>query len=496
MKKRVFHISKKDSCYQEASFTVPPLWNRLSFSLEMPEQAARLCYLLVFDSHGRLRFHHQVGYGDWKYQLGIDGMSTSLGGIPGEIEPGEWKAAICCFSEYIDQYLGDAEFDIVIRLSDKYIMVEEPVGEKLWCRGDYDFEQIFQQKEGWFCGDFHTHTRLSDGKETVRCAMKKAAKMGMDFYVPTEHNVVHTGWPETDIMILPGVEITTCLGHFNIFGCISAPSQLLDIMKEAGEEDIWKKMKYTIRECEKNGWLWSINHPFLHIWKWLYYDLPLKNLHLMEIVNDPTYGYAPEANDEAVSFLDYLWKHGYVVYGLGGSDSHNLESERYEGATEPSIPGDPATLVYMNGLSPDHLMQGVAAGHVIICRYVRAEVSFYYHGRQYLPGDRIETGNAAEDPLYCKGTVTNLPEEAELFLVDSHGNRKMPWSTKSGKIGEIDLEIPWGQGDWQWTRLEIRDPEGKFLAYINPVYRGEHRSGCKTFGEAVKGWQKHREKKV
>ena len=106
MEKRVFHISKKDSCYQEASFTVPPLWNRLSFSLEMPEQAARLCYLLIFDSHGRLRFHHQAGYGDWKYQMGIDGMSTSLGGIPGEIEPGEWKAAICCFSEYIDQYLG------------------------------------------------------------------------------------------------------------------------------------------------------------------------------------------------------------------------------------------------------------------------------------------------------------------------------------------------------------------------------------------------------
>ena len=320
--------------------------------------------------------------------------------------------------------------------------------------------------------------------------------MGMDFYVPTEHNVVHTGWPETDIMILPGVEITTCLGHFNIFGCTGAPSQLLDIMKEAGEEDIWKKMKYTIRECEKNGWLWSINHPFLHIWKWLYYDLPLKHLHLMEIVNDPTYGYAPEANDEAVSFLDYLWKHGYVVYGLGGSDSHNLESERYEGATEPSIPGDPATLVYMNGLSPDHLMQGVAAGHVIVCRYIRAEVSFYYHGRQYLPGDRIETGNAAGDLLYCKGSVTGLPEEAELFLVNGSGKKKIPWSKRGSQLGEIELEIPWGQGDWQWTRLEIRDPVGKLLTYLNPVYRGEHHSGCKTFGEAVKGWQKHREKNV
>lgn len=141
-------------------------------------------------------------------------------------------------------------------------------------------------------------------------------------------------------------------------------------------------------------------------------------------------------------------------------------------------------------------MQGVAAGHVIVCRYIRAEVSFYYHGRQFLPGDRIETGNAAEDLLYCKGSVTGLPEEAELFLVNDSGKKKISWSKMGSQLGEIDLEIPWGQGDWQWTRLEIRDPVGKFLAYLNPVYRGEHHSGCKTFGEAVKGWQKHREKNV
>lgn len=32
--------------------------------------------------------------------------------------------------------------------------------------------------------------------------------MQMDFYVPTEHNVIHTGWKHTEVMIVPGVEVT------------------------------------------------------------------------------------------------------------------------------------------------------------------------------------------------------------------------------------------------------------------------------------------------
>ena len=74
--------------------------------------------------------------------------------------------------------------------------------------------------------------------------------------------------------------------------------------------------------------------------------------------------------------------------------------------------------------------------------------------------------------MYCKGSVTGLPEEAELFLVNDRGKKKISWSKMGSQLGEIDLEIPWGQGDWQWTRLEIRDPVGKFLAYLQPGVPG------------------------
>ena len=59
----------------------------------------------------------------------------------------------------------------------------------------------------------------------------------------------------------------------------------------------------------------------------------LDGVDCLEIINDPTYPDAAHANDKAVHFLDELWNDGYRIYGVGGSDSHNLIEERYEGAT-------------------------------------------------------------------------------------------------------------------------------------------------------------------
>ena len=39
---------------------------------------------------------------------------------------------------------------------------------------------------------------------------------------------------------------------------------------------------------------------------------------------------APGSNEMAVRFLDALWQDGHRIYGVGGSDSHNLIDERYE----------------------------------------------------------------------------------------------------------------------------------------------------------------------
>lgn len=327
--------------------------------------------------------------------------------------------------------------------------------------------------------------------------MKKAEKMGMDFYVPTEHNVLHTGWPDTKIMVLPGVEITTSLGHFNIFGCVGTPGRLTHILKHDGEERISQEVEYTIREADEKEWLWSINHPFLHIWKWTYYNLKLKNLRFMEIINDPTYEYAKSANENAISFIDFLLQHGFRVFGLGGSDSHNLIDERYEGADEPSVPGDPATLVYMDGMTPSNLLKAVSKGHVIVTRYITMETYFIYENNEYLPGDRIEISSESEFENNLVASVTiKINEETygkdivpELFLIENGIKKEIGLEKRDERTYMADVITNWHTMEWEWKRFEVTSKDYGFLGYVNPVFHGRKKSKLKTFGEAVKVWK-------
>ena len=103
-------------------------------------------------------------------------------------------------------------------------------------------------------------------------------------------------------------------------------------MAHNGEEIVDSYMEETIREARENHWITSINHPFLTIWKWRYDQTDLDDIDCLEIINDPTYTDAKDANEKAVRFLDALWQDGHRIYGVGGSDSHNLIEERYEGA--------------------------------------------------------------------------------------------------------------------------------------------------------------------
>lgn len=126
-----------------------------------------------------------------------------------------------------------------------------------------------------------------------------------------------------------------------------------------------------------------VSQCYLSIWKWLYGDLRLDGVHCLEIINDPTYEADPEAkageaNQRAVALSDLLWADGHRICAIGGSDSHNTLEERYPGATEPSVPGDPATFVYMEDLSAEHLLEGVRSCNCYVTRHCRIETGLLF----------------------------------------------------------------------------------------------------------------------
>ena len=73
-------------------------------------------YLVVYDQEGRVRLWRLLGHGERELLIGSGGKDTSVGGVPGLIEAGNWKVELFLFTEYIAQFLGEAVVNFVIEL--------------------------------------------------------------------------------------------------------------------------------------------------------------------------------------------------------------------------------------------------------------------------------------------------------------------------------------------------------------------------------------------
>ena len=477
------------------SFRVPDGLSRLHFSVKRPKDFPGTGFLAVYDAMGRLRLQKMIAYGEQELGIGELARDNTAGSVGGKIPGGEWYLLYGnLFTEW-NSYGGTFPIFIEIEISDQRSTLTDPM-ELIWTKDEddfrinetlFDWNKIYLTGGAWYLGDFHTHTRLSDGKETLKHAMEKAMDMGMDFYVPTEHNLVHTGWTQTSLCVIPGVEITLPLGHFNLFGITERTKFLDRLMLCENETEMKEYTTAIIKEANDKGWLVSINHPFLHIWKWHLDEVELDQIQCLEIVNDPTYQFAKEANDKAISFLDVLWEDGHRITGIGGSDSHNLIDERYPGAEEPSVAGDPGTYVYSKALSPNRILKATGAGNVIVTRHCRLIPKIYGETKAYLPGDKV----TEEEIIYeCK--ITDTKEEPVVYLV---GNAESGKFVKKSLIVEeredyffVKCSLFMNQNRWSWARMEVRDKNGLFMGYVNPIYAGTKKSKYQTFGEMKMLW--------
>ncbi|MBQ7065745.1 MAG: CehA/McbA family metallohydrolase [Lachnospiraceae bacterium] len=500
-----FRISRNADNLHEESFGIPYKLKTLYLNIDLPDECRYMAFVILKDEMGAIRLQKLLGYGEQKLAVGALGEHTSIGGVTGAINPGTWTLGIGIFTEYMSQRLGDKEFILQVVITEEECEITEPIGSWMWLskRGfqidseKYNWEQVYQSGARWYKGDFHTHTRLSDGKETVVNAMKKAEDMEMDFYVPTEHNLIHTGWCNTKLCIIPGVEITTDKGHFNLFGITDMPEKLMDIVMYNGKPQMEQYVDEVIKEANRKGWIISLNHPFLTIWKWLYGKTDIKDFQCVEIINDPTYQDATPSNEKAIVFLDALWQDGHKICGVGGSDSHNLIEERYEGADLPSIVGDPGTYVFCETLTPKAVLESVRKCHVCVTRFCRIYPDITVDGVSYLPGDEFpvkqnhtkefETEKQMKTVNFVyEAKICDLEEKPQVFIVKN--GQKFSTKVLENEDGEffIKEQVLLENEEWNWIRLDVRKQDGTFLGYVNPVYYGKKQSRFKTVEEI---WQ-------
>jgi hypothetical protein len=110
---------------------------------------------------------------------------------------------------------------------------------------------------GWYRGDLHMHTVYSDGDSYPHEVAAIAYQIGLDFYGITDHNRAQSpvglvpegdGWP----VLVPGVEVTTYAGHFNVWGT----DGWYDFRNPTAAG-----LQEAVNAARAEGGLVSLNHP-------------------------------------------------------------------------------------------------------------------------------------------------------------------------------------------------------------------------------------------
>ena len=446
--------------------------------------------MLIWDSSGVLRLQYLYGKAPNTVVIHNDKNMTSAAALPGKIPAGEWRIEASGIGK-------DSSFNFCINIEGgfgKIKNLEQPqlIGDDLWATyepnmelfiiNNYDWDKKYNQNKGWYKGDFHTHTNISDGKLTPHELLEEAKKQNLDFFVTTEHNIIHTGFPKSNILVIPGIEITDLKGHFNAIGI----KKWIDWTYDSEDGGIYTEsgMNRVLSEAGTACAIRSINHPNLAPWSWEFKKTLLENIDTIEIWNDPTFpGNNFMATQQALELWDILWRDGYNIWGIGGSDAHNFPSERYEGSELPSIIGDPGTFVFSDSLCASSILKAVSMGRIYVSRGPIMEITIKVDDYVLYPGcDLTKIIGIGAKQIYYKIKVDKFYKGCTVVWIENGVIAEKQEFLESCDALRCFL---WKGKTYKWLRVEIRDRNNRLLAFVNPIYKGTRNHKIVTWGQLI-----------
>ncbi|WP_274653630.1 CehA/McbA family metallohydrolase [Paenibacillus humicola] len=200
----------------------------------------------------------------------------------------------------------------------------------------------------WLKGDLHTHSVHSDGTYTIAGALDSCRSLGLDFIALTDHNTASQNAaarvPDEKLLVIPGVELTSYMGHVNLLG---QPDALDDfrVLNGADAAD-------GLSKARERGAFVSLNHPFCPDCPWLLgFDVPFDAI---EVWNGPWRG----LNETAVRWWQEQLASGHRIIALGGSDTHRPNSVVRHGGPTAFVRSETDTV--------SGIMDGIRAGRVVL----------------------------------------------------------------------------------------------------------------------------------
>lgn len=344
----------REKFYLDVPFEVPAGVSRIDIRYSYSDQIGSDPHLTggntvdigLFDWRGSdfLRGGFRGWTGSARDRLYLTPHEATPGYLPGPLTAGVWHIPLgfykvgprgCDYEIVIDFTFGDERADAFPPM----------------LRLDSPNASLPARESGWYRGELHCHTVHSDGDSTAAEVIQAATALGLDFLAIMDHNnITHlvelAALGPQPLILIPGYEVTTYKGHWNIW----APDEWIDFRVQAPDD-----MRRAIQRGIDGGALTSCNHPRPFGPPWEYEGINLSRC--VEVWNGPW----RLANNVSLRFWEDRLRQGQRRVAVGGSDMHRLKSEHIAHL------GIPTTWIYCSGEpTAAGLLDGLRAGHAFI----------------------------------------------------------------------------------------------------------------------------------
>lgn len=450
-----------DKKYQQYQFEVKAVSSNIAFNFSFSnEKLYTNCYIydengiIVGDVCNLFNFTNQI----------LIGENTTINGLNRKLNAGTYKLVVINSKE--EKQI--VEMDIVLNSKDvidgKYLSKGNAYDENNKYIEDNEY---LDKAHRYYKGDFHAHSTYSDGRNTYVEIKSDLLEYGLDFIAMTEHNVIPYGKMDIGVLNVPSFEWTFPSGHINIHGAKKLYNYDINDMPNYLDP---KEILEYYSDCNR-----CICHPFLDEWSFNLYDTCMADIDTIELITDPSYPTSSVATGVTLKFFDYIWRKGYKIFAIGGSDCHLKKSEKYEGAISNSVFGTPSTYAYCKGLSSTNIVDASRNGHSYITMSPVLDIDI--NNNTIIPGGEIS-------PTYVEYKVTTTPSYGRYtarFI--KNGRVVLKKELEDGFIVYEDILV-----DEDSLRFDIIDDIGDLICFINPIYVGKREKYQGSYGELVKGF--------
>jgi predicted metal-dependent phosphoesterase TrpH len=450
-------VGTQNKTYFDLPFTVPAGTHRISvdFQYTGKEQRATLD-LGIADPE---RFRGESGGNKSHFTISETDATPSY--LPGAIPAGVWRLLIAVPNmrpQTVSHYKAEIRFNA--RDEDASFTTHPLDTGKRWYRGD-----------------LHMHTAHSDGNcpsqsgRMVPCPLflyaQTAAERGLDFIAITDHNAdsqydtMRELQPYFDrVLLIPGREVTTFYGHFNIFGV----THFIDYRVTPGRLDL----NAVLQDALSKGGIASVNHaeaPDGETCMGCRWEPPpgadVDLFAAVEVINGGRNMFS------SAKYWDAQLRDGHQLAAIGGSDSHN--------ATNPPGPpgsiGWPTTVVEAADLSVPAILNGIRTGRTFIDLTASHDKQVDFEARSggahARMGETLHTaaGASIRVQIYtfaCAGSVVHL-------LLDGEEVAAAPPTRVESGNSTVAATLTTGAGR-HWLRIEVRATDGTLQLMSSPLY--------------------------